>query len=286
MTIVDGKYNGLLKKAIYERIQMSTPINGGMSGGPTVNSSGEVIGVNVSVLVGSDNISFSVPGDKASSMLKNYKKSGKALDEKDTDKTVEKQLKEIEISLMSDLKGNKKDTTELGQWHYATPPKSLKCWTTSKINKKKEYERNRQSCYLRDAAYIRSGHYSGSYELKHTTVKNLKFNGIQFYNYIEYLFDNISIAENIYLNYYKSDDLSGYSCNETVIVNDNNIPFKLVYCINTFLRYEGLYRAKVRAASLSGSDTAIIFTAKLDGFSAENIKNFIKEQLSSIGRKK
>lgn len=47
LTIVEGTYNGQLEKSLYERIHFTGSINPGMSGGPTINRDGAVVGVNV-----------------------------------------------------------------------------------------------------------------------------------------------------------------------------------------------------------------------------------------------
>ena len=59
MTIIEGTYNGLLEKSLYERIHFSGSINPGMSGGPTVDRNGNVIGVNVATA--GNQVSFLVP---------------------------------------------------------------------------------------------------------------------------------------------------------------------------------------------------------------------------------
>lgn len=282
MTIVDGKYNGIIKKAIYERIQMSTPLNGGMSGGPTVNARGDVIGVNVSVLLRSDNISFAVPIEKAFDILHDYKETKIAVKEKDVDIIVKDQLSTIEKSLMYELTENSQSETTLGIWQYKSSPQPLKCWTTSRKDDKKQIEINRQSCYLKSAAYIKHGHYSGSYELRYVAMKNIKLNTVQFYSQVESDFNMGSMMENMYLTYFPEKELSGYSCDEIIIVNKNNISFKVKYCVNEFLRYQGLYQAKIDALSFGDAQNAIIFSAHLDGFNAENIKKFIELHLSSI----
>ena len=58
--IIDGTNNALVKKFAREKIFFSGSINGGMSGGPTLDRNGEVVGVNVSSITG-NNISFVVP---------------------------------------------------------------------------------------------------------------------------------------------------------------------------------------------------------------------------------
>jgi len=68
-TIVEGTHNGLVERSYTERLHFSGAINPGMSGGPTVTADGRVVGVNVAKQLGSDLVSFLVPGGFAASLL-------------------------------------------------------------------------------------------------------------------------------------------------------------------------------------------------------------------------
>lgn len=61
-------------------IQTQTPINPGNSGGPLFNRLGEVVGVNVAIRAGAQNIAFAIPVDtmigKAADMLSGKRRSG------------------------------------------------------------------------------------------------------------------------------------------------------------------------------------------------------------------
>jgi S1-C subfamily serine protease len=59
-----------------QAIQTDAPINPGNSGGPLLNSSGQVVGVNVALVEGSENIGFALPGNIAKSAVDSVEKTG------------------------------------------------------------------------------------------------------------------------------------------------------------------------------------------------------------------
>lgn len=63
-------------EAIEQAIQTDAAINPGNSGGPLLNSEGNVIGMNVAVAVGSQNIGFALPGNVVKTALDSVKKEG------------------------------------------------------------------------------------------------------------------------------------------------------------------------------------------------------------------
>jgi len=69
--------SGVTSEDLEELIQTDAAINHGNSGGPLLNLAGEVIGVNVAIAQGAQNIGFSIPINKASKDIQQVKSLGK-----------------------------------------------------------------------------------------------------------------------------------------------------------------------------------------------------------------
>jgi serine protease Do len=74
-SIVAGSGRGQVER-LNEVIQTDAAINPGNSGGPLLNTDGEVIGVNVAVAQGTENIGFALPADVVSGIVASVKEYG------------------------------------------------------------------------------------------------------------------------------------------------------------------------------------------------------------------
>ena len=77
MSIIEGTYNGLLEKTLYDKIFFSGSLNPGMSGGPAINRDGAVIGINVSTA--GNQLSFLVPVSYLITLFEEVQKSAQPL---------------------------------------------------------------------------------------------------------------------------------------------------------------------------------------------------------------
>jgi hypothetical protein len=68
MTIIEGLFSDFVKSGPVDRLIVSSPLNRGMSGGPVVNSSDEVVGVNDAILMRAQNISIAIPASRLASL--------------------------------------------------------------------------------------------------------------------------------------------------------------------------------------------------------------------------
>jgi serine protease Do len=76
-SIVASDASGRNTETLDQLIQTDAGINPGNSGGPLLNLSGEVIGVNVAIAQGAENIGFAIPSNSVKNIVESVKKSGK-----------------------------------------------------------------------------------------------------------------------------------------------------------------------------------------------------------------
>lgn len=72
-----GDDNGSSSETLQNLFQTDTAINEGNSGGPLVNSNGEVIGINTAIAGNAQNIGFSIPINDAQGLIKSVLRDGK-----------------------------------------------------------------------------------------------------------------------------------------------------------------------------------------------------------------
>ncbi len=72
-----GNFWSSTTKTYYDVIQTDAAVNPGNSGGPLLNSLGQVIGVNFATTSGADNISFALPVNVVKKRIDEYRKYGK-----------------------------------------------------------------------------------------------------------------------------------------------------------------------------------------------------------------
>ena len=77
LTVVPGTYNGINRAGYHPRVHFTGSLNPGMSGGPTIDREGQVVGINVATA--GNQVSFLVPVSRLQALVGGYKTRGAAL---------------------------------------------------------------------------------------------------------------------------------------------------------------------------------------------------------------
>jgi hypothetical protein len=277
-TISEGRYNGLIAYDQYEQIHLTSAVNSGMSGGPTINDKGEVIGINVAVLLDSQSISFAVPVKYAAKLVMNNSKLKLKLSRENIHKVVNFQVKDLTNSLMRKTLEEKSSLKEIEKLKILNPPEILKCWSKFTNEDEMTYMLSRLFCQLNAATFIKDEQYMGTFEINYTYIQNKKRNALQFNYLLRYLYIESTTSS-------RSSDkcfITKPLCFERSLMSEKKIPFVVNICLMAYENYPDLFVADIKALTQLKLDYALMFESRFIGFTKENIEKFLKISLNSI----
>lgn len=276
MIVVPGTYNGIKKNSFYQRIHFTGSINPGMSGGPTVNQSGEVIGINVATA--GNQIGFLVPVKKLWSMIDKYENS-----------------LEQDITLLESIGGQLQDNQEqlyqalldtdweMGELGTANVPSDIvdfmPCWGDSNKNKEKVlFTQVVTNCALQENVYLSNSFKTGNALLGFSWIKSDKLNEMQ----LAQLYEN-NLNRRYGNNNAGSDDVSNYHCSEAWFDNAQQEKLKGISCVRAYRKYPGLFDVKFKSIMTGKQSQALIARYSLQGVTEKTASAFYQkfvEQLS------
>jgi hypothetical protein len=288
LTIVDGLFNGFIKIGPFNTIQMSTPINSGMSGGPTTDSNGRLVGVNVSGMLFSDNITFSVPAKFVSELLKEGELVPLPMNDfKKLHQELEKQLLKAQQNIVDDFQKTR-ETTDIAQWHIPSSSKLLKCWMATQnerikltARKIKEISKN---CRMEHEVYLDELHRTIIFDLKALAVENVSLNRFQFSQYINANFNHSSMRKTDEVLFKERETMQTvFQCDHLKLKNSHNVNFLVGFCMRGYYRYPKIVESFLKIAVLDPkANSTLILGLTIDGFTKENTKLLMKEFIENV----
>ncbi|MEE9446082.1 MAG: serine protease [Cocleimonas sp.] len=273
-TIIKGTNNGVLPKAVDGNILFSGSLNPGMSGGPTLDKEGNIIGVNVAT--SGNDISFLVPAEYLKVVLERLEtNSFKPVDDRFAHSS--NQLRDNSKKILNKVLDNKWSGTRIGSFVVpAKLDKSIRCWDASRKPKKDDlFKSYFTRCSNEDNIFISS----------HLTVGSIN------YEYLWLETDKLSPAR-FYRRYEKSNssvigsragkrDVTNFSCHTdfTKVASRN---FKTTVCRRDYLKYEGLSDMLFTTALVGEEDKGFIFNLDFTGTDAKTSLNLFKRMLETF----
>ncbi len=278
-SIIEGNFNGIVTEGPYQKAQMSIPLNPGMSGGPTVDEAGRLIGVNVSLRLESQSLAFSVPAQLLKLLLKKPSvdyygpNSRKMIDEE-----TRRQLEEIQEDLTKIVTKGKQDSVKMHGWVASRPSQYLKCWRETEAPSRNRSMRTKEICYLPNSTNLKSNVDLGTLRLRFHALTGSHLNMIQF---LEAANQSI-LQHNLDTVEYIEGFTTKFHCEQVDLVNSYAVPLRVQYCFNGFLKYPGLYNLELRAVTLTQQKSIFQVQASLSAFSASNALEIGRQIIDSI----
>jgi hypothetical protein len=273
LSIVEGTYNGLMKHALYKKIHFTAPINPGMSGGPTINGSGEVEGVNVSTR--GQEISFLVPTEAVAKLIRSSgpgKKNPRTFLE-----DIRSQILAHQDIFFPDNLMRSGETVRIGEYNLPGQlSPSFKCWGDSKYPEQFLYHTISHSCSTDDYMFISGEHSSGIIRFSHRYITNDGMNNFRF----NHLYSESFQQRKHYL-YGDEEEVTRFECTSGTL-SHGEIIFKTAFCARRYKKLKSLYDVVFKVAVLGTENSGLETELEISGVSFEKAVSLTKGYLEMI----
>jgi len=274
LTIVEGNYNGTIQESRLEKLNFSGSLNPGMSGGPSVNGVGKVLGVNVSTA--GNQLSFLVPSKFVIAMLQDYSSKGKT-DQKSFLSIVEQQLIADQEEKFSSILDANLNTVSLGK--LSVPSRlisSHKCWSKAKDKKEEGYDYLNHVCSTSERIFIDSDLNVGSLSLFYLLLKNKSLNEFSFASTVEHFFTEYKKNANG-----AKQQVTNYNCSKEYVTNSSST-FWINVCMRRYKKMPQLYDLNISASSVDSSDKALLAFTAISAISSKNSTRFVEKFVEAL----
>ena len=273
LSIVEGTYNGLMEHTLYEKIHFTAPINPGMSGGPAINASGEVVGVNVSSM--GEEVSFLVPSAAVAKLMKSAGPAKKSPN--DFLEDIRRQIVAHQNVFFTANFMRSGSSVRLGEYSLPSQLSPLfKCWGDSQHPENYSYYFVDHSCSTDDEIFISEEQSSGSIHFSHRYITNKGMNRFRFNNLYSESFGSRKQGARG-----NEEEVTKFEC-KSGMVRHGGITFKTAFCARGYRKLNGLYDVIFKAAVIGSDLHGLQTELEISGVSYDKAVELTKGYLERI----
>lgn len=269
MILVPGTYNGLQKYSFYPRIHFTGAVNSGMSGGPTVDASGKVVGVNVASA--GNQLGFLVPAQALSALLERYQQQGQPQDFKSQ---IESQLLDSQQKMFAQILQADWQLKEFGPGKVPDEiVPFVRCWGESNVEKRQDQLKKVAAfCSQSEEIFLSQRFSTGRIEMQFEWLHGPELHPLQFFHRYQQNIDRANPD-----NQAGKEDVTPFECQHQVVQQQNGQRAKTIFCVRAYRQFNGLYDALYLAASLDHQQQGIVSHFTLSGVSQDNALAFSRK---------
>jgi hypothetical protein len=273
MTVVEGTYNGLVDHRFIESIHFSGSINPGMSGGPTINEAGSVVGINVAT--SGEQIGFLVPVDKLHALLSDVQSSSS----QDYFQLMRQQITHYSDSMIDELLVSEWVMEPMGSGKVIGKiSDKLGCWGNSQKKEEVLLEIVSKGCSNKDHIFISRFFSVGFVEYEFQYTKNEDWNSMVFYHFITQ--ESAGARPG---NRANDESVNDYVCKTEVVADEqSSVTKKINYCVRAYKKIINLYDVFYIAMTMDKKNEAIMEHYTLSGVTEKSANRFLERFVGAL----
>ena len=270
--VMEGNYNGLVKRSFYPQIFFGGALSGGMSGGPALDQEGQVIGINVARRVDGEQVSFLVPAMFANALL------GRARDaaplKTPAYPTLAAQLEAHQAELTERFIRQGWKSATHPRYNVPVPPDEfMRCWGSSEVSRTGGLDLERSDCVM-DTRIFAGDFGTGAISLRHESYDGGKLGTLRFAARHAQSFRNESFTR------LRPDHQTRPQCNED-FVDRKGLVLRAVICLRAYKKLPQLYDLSVLVATLDQPTSGVQGRFDAQGVSFANAQRLAKHYLEA-----
>jgi serine protease Do len=273
--VIEGTYNGLVERSFYPTIFFAGSLNPGVSGGPTLDQQGRVIGVNVAARRDGEQVSFLVPAAFAEDLLQHGR---------DAAPLKAPAYPELTRQLMAH-QAQLTDRFLAERWRHAAHPRYLiplpqedfmRCWGRSTAADEKGLEFERSDCQMDSRVFVSGWLTTGALSVRHEAYDGKKLGVLRFADRYTASFRNEQFGGP------GGKELTAPQCHERY-VDRGGLPLRVVLCMKAYKKLSGLYDASVLVATVDEARMGVLGRFDARGVSFDNGLRLSEHYLEGFG---
>ncbi len=272
LSIVTGSANGLLEKALYDKILFSGNINPGMSGGPAINARGMVVGINVAT--SGNGVGYLVPANYLQKLIANSSLDDNAQQAIDLQQAIGLQLLWNQQQIVDDVTRSDWPTQKIGKFVVPGELSSrLDCWgETQNATEKEPYMQISTNCTGQDDIFLSERQRAGSIAYQYFWLQSEELSPRAFYKLYQQQHSSVFLSEA------NETDVGNFQCSVR-FVRIARQSFKANVCARPYKRYQGLHDVMVLMAMTGHRDEGLMFTLDMSAVTLDNGLKLLKRFL-------
>jgi S1-C subfamily serine protease len=272
LTITEGVSNGRVEDSFEPRVHYSGALNAGMSGGPGLDTTGNVIGVNVAGYFLSQLVSFFVPAEQALALLARADRA--PLDSRRAHDEVATQLRTHWETLLAALDAKLPTQKHHGYELPTKPAPFVECRAAGDPAPDRPLQIERITCDAKSSVYLGRNLHTGGLTFQHEVLTTRTLDAWRFAHHLQqakarsHAYGSVRRLA-LFACTQQDVELNGFTANATV-------------CLRAYRKLDGIYDLNARVVSKNGSRRGFVSTLNLTGVAPERGLAFVRAYLGAI----